>query len=413
PRFALTVAGVYTLLLRGVCGSDSCQCMVRFVSNGCPKLCPCDSTFPKSINPNFIVKSKKNCGWSFQAAAMSECDSVTFWIKPESGNQPAIALGPTLGTGIVLSGSLSGFYYIWMTVTRTDSDGLRCSISTRWKRQFFGCLMAGLVCDNNGILNGGFSEGATAGILGQGGMSAGWQRVAGEPEVVPDLSCGNPVSMRLRGNCLGRDIITGKTPMTIQADSNYQFHFCYKSTSPAPLPGTALVVTLTDSLQTTPDCAGNCVEFGRFDLTAIDSDWYEADGILTAPSGLSSAYLNLQVENDLALDDPDSRSAVLIDNLCLDKDLFIVSIKEPVETNGFRIFPNPNTGTFQLAFSQAVKPGAFFRIIGISGQALQTGQLDAGLRQQEIDTRNLPGGLYFLEIVSATGVHEIRKFVKQ
>jgi hypothetical protein len=85
----------------------------------------------------------------------------------------------------------------------------------------------------------------------------------------------------------------------------------------------------------------------------------------------------------------------------------------PGEKTVLRIFPNPNTGTFSVELSEPAPAGLRFRIVGITGQVMQEQVTQTGSKLQPIQTGDLPGGLYFLQVVSEGRIFATEKFVKQ
>ncbi len=91
----------------------------------------------------------------------------------------------------------------------------------------------------------------------------------------------------------------------------------------------------------------------------------------------------------------------------------VTDTAEPGEKTALRIFPNPNAGTFSAELSEAAEAGMQFRILGLTGQVLREQTAQTGSKLQTIQTGDLPGGLYFLQVLSEGKVLAIEKFVKQ
>ena len=77
------------------------------------------------------------------------------------------------------------------------------------------------------------------------------------------------------------------------------------------------------------------------------------------------------------------------------------------------LLPNPNSGIFSVELPLPAIPTMTFRIAGLTGQVLQELPIQAGAWIQSVQTKDLPAGLYFLQIVSEGRVVAVEKFVKQ
>ncbi|MBK6993653.1 MAG: VCBS repeat-containing protein [Lewinellaceae bacterium] len=88
-------------------------------------------------------------------------------------------------------------------------------------------------------------------------------------------------------------------------------------------------------------------------------------------------------------------------------------VSEQQQLAGFRIFPNPNSGTFTVELPEPAKPGTFFRITDLAGRLAQEQKIELGNAHQTIRAEALPNGLYFLQVVLDDKVLAVDKFVKQ
>ncbi|MCC6281980.1 MAG: T9SS type A sorting domain-containing protein [Saprospiraceae bacterium] len=91
----------------------------------------------------------------------------------------------------------------------------------------------------------------------------------------------------------------------------------------------------------------------------------------------------------------------------------VMDTGSPGEKTTLRIFPNPNTGAFSVELSEAADAGMQFRILGLTGRVLLEQSVQTGSKLQTVQTGDLPGGLYFLQVVTDGKVIAVERFVKQ
>ncbi len=83
------------------------------------------------------------------------------------------------------------------------------------------------------------------------------------------------------------------------------------------------------------------------------------------------------------------------------------------EIPGLEIFPNPNSGMFNVELPEATTAGMSLRILGLDGQLLQEQPVQMGSEMQTVRMGNFPPGLYFLQLWSAGELLGVEKFVHQ
>ena len=86
---------------------------------------------------------------------------------------------------------------------------------------------------------------------------------------------------------------------------------------------------------------------------------------------------------------------------------------EAASSTDLKIYPNPNNGFFNVRLAEPAGQGVVLRIIGLSGQILAEKQADEGTDVQALEARELPAGLYFMQVVSENKVLAVKKFVKE
>jgi hypothetical protein len=83
------------------------------------------------------------------------------------------------------------------------------------------------------------------------------------------------------------------------------------------------------------------------------------------------------------------------------------------EVAAIRIFPNPNFGTFSVELPEPALEGMQFRLMSPTGRMVGEQTLQAGNTQQTVQTKDLPGGIYFLQLLWEGNMIAVEKFVKQ
>jgi hypothetical protein len=105
-------------------------------------------------------------------------------------------------------------------------------------------------------------------------------------------------------------------------------------------------------------------------------------------------------------------SQILIQNFCM-KGEGKVPTKNVNESLVLRIFPNPNTGSFTVELPVLATSGMKLQITDLAGRLVMEKATDSGLQQQQVETGNLPNGLYFLHVIANGKTIAVEKFVKQ
>jgi hypothetical protein len=79
----------------------------------------------------------------------------------------------------------------------------------------------------------------------------------------------------------------------------------------------------------------------------------------------------------------------------------------------FRIVPNPNDGNFTIELSEAAKKQTTYRITDLLGRIVLEKDIKTGIVQQNVLTNSLSNGLYFLQVLEEGKIVKEQKFVKQ
>ena len=78
-----------------------------------------------------------------------------------------------------------------------------------------------------------------------------------------------------------------------------------------------------------------------------------------------------------------------------------------------RIVPNPNNGSFRMDMSEPAPASARYRVLSLTGQELRSEDIPEGALQQNIEAGDLPGGLYFLQLLVQGNLRSVQKLIKQ
>jgi len=93
----------------------------------------------------------------------------------------------------------------------------------------------------------------------------------------------------------------------------------------------------------------------------------------------------------VAVDVPDSSCTININ-----------TIPNELEGISLTIVPNPNTGAFQLQLSESLKARTAIQLYDLNGRVVHQQELPLSSQKNwEIQTKNLPTGVYFLRLLNS------------
>lgn len=418
PSSAFSQSGEYTLVLTGHCGSDGCPCIIKFiVDEGCMETCPCDlADLMSDVNQGFATAfSANSCGVCFTPLALSDCDEVEWRVDNPQGPVIGMSAGNQTFCYTFANG---GTYTVYMTVIRKRADGSLCESSVKAQTVTVTCF-ARTVCDASLLPNPDFEEGAVAGSLGMEGMISGWTRVWGDPHV--QVSDGKK-KVRLAGNLTGADVLSTQEPVCLQKTTGtISLRFGIKEKGQR---GRLVIGFFTGDTYTFGECnSESCFQIAEIELPPADtseeldlvipydlSGWMPVElcgngsGVMIRPA--------IFVINDLGDEQGvDTRTVIDLDYCCLDG--MLVGLNPVQQRQPMRLYPNPNSGTFTLELPEGAASDMTIRVVGLTGQVLLEQQAETGRIQQTVETRDLPAGLYFVQLTAAARMLGVAKFVKQ
>lgn len=429
PWFSITLdnnvlaglTGLYDLVLTGVCGNDTCTCILHFQISGCPitPVCPCDNQFYTNVTLGFSYGwdyDQTGCSWKF-TPSVNECDSVFWEIQSPNG---FTVMGSTMSNQSFSATFPNGTLDTYKVTMKVHRPGTNCWM-TYCSYVTLNCIIVGVsgICESNEIENSGFNEKSIAGILGHGGTTQGWTSRSGSPELIDGSGCGDPFSIQLAGKCAKEyvDIIDYSVEL-LHGKNGFNFSACYKAFPGNLKPGTVLVLRLSDIPQESAECSGLCMEVARIPLDEhILENWNSISSsfLLNVDNMCCRKWLTIHIENDLTDDELDANSIVQLDNICFEQNdrTTVPTFDINKEEGHIRIYPNPNDGEFIVELPEPAMDGTSIRIIGLTGQILFDKRNITGKALQSVKTSQLPDGMYFVQVLSEGHVLYINKFVKQ
>ena len=429
-----TQAGVYTLILTGHCGSETCPCVIQFlVEEGCPEACPCDledliNDVDQGFATSFVGNSCRAC---FSPLGLSDCDEVEWYVDNPIGtpvgtshaNQTFCYTFPGAGT-----------YTVYLTVTRRRSDGSLCESSVKAQMVTVTRLLRP-ICDNSAFINPRFGIGAIAGGLNSGGAASGWIGLLGDPLVVEGLpGSQDGWTVELGGNLDDLTILSSLEPICLAQDMgtiSIRHKVEHWGDPHENLNGKHLNIAFYQGDNFNPNaCTGpNCFPLADIDLSPMDTGWIDLefpydlrrwigpDTCTNPPPGLPFQRLPVRLAiyaTSLFSSDQGgnfTRARLQIDNVCLDD--LLVGVEELPAAPGIHLFPNPTTGKLTLRFDGATPKKGQLQILDLYGRVVQKQSLAAGLSEQMLSIEALPAGVYFVNVLDAGIPIWIGKVIKQ
>lgn len=466
PSYFLT-SGVYKLQLTGYCNTSECACEIFLSVQACLDPCACDAeeeqSFQSRVNKGFAnVLWNNSCKACFSPFELKDCENVEWKVNGVSvgtsvGNQPFCQIFPNAGT-----------YTTTMIATRQKSDGTVCKTFSKSQNVNITCSVPD-PCPITIVPNPEFSQGALFGSLNQGGISNGWSGPIGNPYILTDgieMTIDSSV-MFLWGNNDSYDVLSRDTfdcwpkdtgMVSFRAKVDWfifkilppiehkllpipaedpcpkwcDCHPCPGGIAAPNMPGESFNFQLRNSEVSNLDCESeSCFRMASILLPEPDTlgTWFTIelpyDTRIWDPTGSGggctpNTFPNLSgvaarpaifITNWLGSNQGGSHSAMMLDGICFKSATVDIPIISLAPT--FRIFPNPNPGTFSVELHEPASPDLSFRIIGLTGQLLREQHTQTGSTMQTVQAGDLPAGLYFLQVRSEGRVLATEKFIKQ
>jgi PKD repeat protein len=410
---ALFTSGVqYMMTVTGYCGTKLCTCKINFTFATCP--CNCKDLFSNVAQGFSISGNILSCKRTFKPLALCSNDNVTWTV---SGPGLSQTYGPTIGNNqITLTFPNSGIYQVCMIVTRIDPNtGQLCK--REWCQQIkVKCKKSQTdpdphisSCHSNTVKNGDFRNDVIPGFLNQGGSVQDWNVFpnSGEGFVIAIDSTGasedgHVILVGGKNNFAG---IYQRIDLPTPTKDSIGLEFYIRNYSAEELPeGTVLEFRL----QKEPFMGSPSQLIHRQFIDTSVVAWHSKVLAINIIPDLDKPYLIICLQNQV-----DSVSSIVgIDNIEICSDIMISS-KDLNEAQNLRIFPNPNSGNFNVELPEPAKPEMYFRITDHTGKIVQEKATKPASKMQTMTVESLTNGMYFLQVVSKGRIVAVEKFVKQ
>lgn len=406
PWNLCTTPGTYVLHISRKCGGKECPCSFKFEVPPCP--CTCDQ-LSGDILAGFKtvgIQPFNTCTRSFMPYALCPNDIVTWRIGG------SIVPGNTTGNAIkMITFSSPGIYQVYMTVIRTNPNGTKCG-GEILQNVKVNCDPGGIdpkitFCANDVIQNGDFTEGVETGDLHRGPTRPWmpWIPLNGRSFVfgVDSSGSGDAGHLILNGGKGSFAAVWQKVNLTPNLFTTIEFDYKNYLGKSSPV-GTFIEFRLEpDSIS-----GGPSQVLYRHMISDTSAAWTNVLVSVKASLNPDFKYLFICVQND----DDTLLSLVGIDNLSMCTNS-ISDTKNLSTLKPIRIFPNPNPGSFNVELPQAATNGMTLRVRDIAGRLVLEKPAQTGNKLQTMQTENLSGGMYLLQVVEKGRVVGVEKFVKQ
>jgi len=429
-----TQAGVYTLVLTGHCGSETCLCIIEFlVEEGCPEVCPCDlADLTSDVNQGFATSFVGNsCRACFSPLGLSDCDEVE-WLVDDPLSTP-------VGTSnanqtFCYTFPVAGTYTVYMSVTRRQTDGSLCESSVKAQQVTVSCLLRP-ICDNSAFINPGFGEGAMMGGFNSGGAASGWNGPLGDPIVVEGLpGSQDGWTILLSGNLDDIAVLSTVEPICLGQDTgtiSIRHKVEHWGDPHENLNDKHLKIAFYQGVDFDPNaCTGpNCFQLADIDLSPLDTGWMDLefpydlrtwlspDTCTNPPLGGPVQHLPVKLAiyaTSLYSSDQGgnvTRARLQIDNVCLDD--LLVGVEELPAPRAIDLFPNPTTGELTLRIAGGAFPKGQVQLLDLYGRVVLKDVLEEGETAHSFDLAGLPNGIYFVKISEGGITFWAGKVIKQ
>lgn len=327
--------------------------------------CNCTCPIHNETADGFYMYSGGNCHTKIftPKSLHPSCNDVIYWEILDNNFTP-IQGANSLSYSFTYTFPVNGVYYIDMIAERYPAGGGQCKGHKRQQLQLF-CTnpSGGSGGSGNRVVNAGFTEGATGGVLGSDGAISNWETAIGEPTVGVDAGCGDDNYVTLFGNQDNVDAI--QQQIEVEPETYHLISFCYRVRAAEfgdlP-PGTAIVFRASTTPQTGAACEGECEVWGRYPIGAVEGDvWQQIsqDPIVTNTTISGSIYLTVHIENGV----PDEGlghflSHVDIDNIVVETDDLCNAVDLHLAlSEEFQDYPMQGPGyykAFQILTSDAI-----------------------------------------------------------
>ncbi len=418
PWTHFAAAGNYSLKVTRFCGDKPCVCVFNFVVEACP--CTCDA-LKSEVYQGFNVSSIiAGCKRKFKPIALCPSDAVVWNISRLTGGTWTTTLSSTGANALIVTFPGTGWYNVCMIVSRIDPmTGKQC----KWeycKKIYVKCFVFGDIitdsynssCIDNVVLNGNFTDTTNVtGELGSGGSLKHWAIFKNQGSdgtvMVEDstgaFDAGSATIIGRKNNYAG---IVQKVNLSKNKLAHVVFEYYNWQNGNTPA-GTTIDILLVPNA--TNDLGGQLLH--RINVTNdTSSAWKQVSFTVGGNVNFDNKHFVCCVQN---AETDKVFSVISVDNFELCSLEKTASKEETPERVEFKVFPNPNTGDFNIELPFDATEKMKLRVTDLTGRVLTEKQPTIGSASQYMELSNLANGLYFIQVVQEGRVIGVERFVKQ
>jgi hypothetical protein len=266
-------------------------------------------------------------------------------------------------------------------------------------------------CANNAILNGNFMDTTTvAGELGIGGIIGHWaifKNLGGEGAVIVHdtigaFDNGSVTAIGRKNHYAG---IVQKVNLPANTYTTVEFEYRNWQNDNTPL-GTVIDI----NLQPNPDNDLGAQNLHRVIVTNDTIGAWKRISFTVSKVNFNNKYFVICVQND---ETGNKNSIISLDNIEICTSATTNAKDKEQDRIKFQVFPNPNTGDFNIELPIDANEKMKLRITDLTGRVLAEKQPTVGTTSQRIELNDLANGLYFIQVVQEGRVIGLERFVKQ
>lgn len=412
PWSHFATAGAYQLEVTRYCGDKPCKCVFNFVVEACP--CSCDA-LKDEVKKGFNVTGFK-CIRNLKPVALCPSDAVVWTITRLTGGTWNTTLSSTGSSSLSVGFPGSGWYNVCMTVSRTV-NGVKCEDRFYCKKIFVWCPIinptgsVSTTCINNVILNGNFTDTSrVAGELGNGGVLGNWspfKKGDGITMVEDSIGAFDEGSITTIGRNNNYAGISQKVNLSKNNFAHVRFQYRNWQNGNTPK-GTVIEFFLAPNA--TNDLGAQLLHR----INVVDQDtsnaWITGSFTVGGNINFDNKYFVCCVRNE---ETDNIFSVISFDNFELCSLETTAAKEEILERVKIQVFPNPNSGDFNIQLPFLATEKMKLRVTDLTGRILTEKQPSIGDASQHLELNGIANGLYIIQIVQEGRVIGVERFVKQ
>lgn len=401
--------GLYQIIVEGDCDGNKQQCTYSFeVTEDCFD-CKC-SKLNDDLSNLWSINNYGGCQIGISPNGLLECDEVASY----SFNANIIDGPFTHNEEVLFNIPQSGMYVICMKVNRNGEDAdCEDQICETYKLTCSSDGVNGLFCEIPSIENGDFSQGIQ-GSLHDNSKSflPGWELSKGEAWYFESNGSGDTTSgyiqLAFRGGPEFDDaFMTSRivNPDIIDGESNIVriFHDV-KSTSDY-ISYAASIITENDTIIIS---SGGSINYTHENIWESKMIAFPISDDILSKIEEGAAQIGISTCN-IDCDTQSSADEISFDNICVEVEKMTVSTYDQNNSDGIRIYPNPNRGLFYIEFDD---PNQYINItiLDVVGKVIYE---DTKLKNlMQLNLESFTSGVYILKAKTLKGEHHNLKFIK-